>query len=168
MTVQVDQLPIARGQVADHGIHPVQIASGNACLHTKKVTGIVSEGRVINVAEQDGPHGKCMQERGQQFSKAQDALSAIRRKSGEEIVAANRYQSDCWPAPLKPSCLPGKIFNPAAILCPMVKLSGQERRQITALEIREQTVVIPHDQLPRMYAVIVVPGAVEDRIPEGV
>ena len=137
MTVQVDELPIARGQVADNRIHPVQVASGNACLHTKKVTGIVSECRIVNRAEQDWPHGKRMQEPIQQLSKAQDAVSAIRRKSSEEIVAANRYQGDGWLAPLKPSCLPGKIFNPVAILCPMVKLSGQERRQITALEIRE-------------------------------
>src|SRR5687768_17469633 len=137
MTVQVDQLPITRGQVADNRIHPVQIASGNARLDTKKVTGIVSEGRVVNRAEQDGPHGKRIQERVQQFSKAQDALSVIGRKSSEEIVATNRYQSDCRPASLKPSCLPGKVFNPAAILRPMVKPSGQERRQITALEIRE-------------------------------
>jgi hypothetical protein len=137
MSVQVDQLSIARGQVADNCIHPIQIASGSARLHTKKVTGIVSEGRVVNRAKQDGPNGKRMQERVQQFSKAEDTLSAIRRESSEEIVSANRYQSDRWPALLKPSCLPGKIFNPGAILCPVIKPSWPERRQITALEIRE-------------------------------
>lgn len=107
MPVDVDELPIARGQLFDGPVHLVKVGSGNSRVDIQKIAGVITERGVVHRPEQDWPHGQGMQECIKPLCEALDASAAIGCKPCEKIVTANRNQRGRWSGHLDSFCLAG-------------------------------------------------------------
>ena len=163
MSMHIDESPVPRRKLCDDPVHPVKVGTGNSRVNVQKIARVVAEGGVVNRAEENRSHRQCAQECIELLFETTDAFAGpVGGNPGEEIITADCHQRGRRTVDEKALCLPWKAIDYGTIHCPMVQLRRAGRKQVATCEFREQRVIIAHDELPRVYAIFVVTGAVKD------
>ena len=166
--MEVDEPAIGPGEVGDPAVEAAMAGPPLPGVDAEGAQGVVAEGGVIDVADQDGADREGPEEGVEVDGEVVDPRAGVRQEAHEEVVAADRQERGRGPLDLQATCLHREVDDRRAVDGPVFESGRTPARQVAAQELGEEGVVVYEEELAGVQAVVVVVGAVEDRVAEGV
>lgn len=168
MGVKIDECAVRAGELGNHGIDPAVVLASEGRIDACEVAGVVTEGRIVDVAQEHWPHREIAQERVEGGGEGRDARAAIDEQPPQQVIAADRQDRGSFLTRRQVPRLCREGVDRGAVDRPMLESDCTACGEVLTPKFREEHVVVADKELSRIQTAVVVPPGVEDRIAKGV